>query len=180
MVFLLSIQSLEKDCINENKKQKYLLQMKKIMNEPIIFPEQISENNRVDLVKSLLFPHNTDLSVFKEHFHRNCSTYLGRVDSFTKYKIQQIILGFDNTTDNINKRINVFNWYLSYTFNLRATAVINRMLQNYANKIAIILYQTILPTELVKHIIGYKGYYPNILDCLMENIDVLPRLNYTL
>jgi hypothetical protein len=176
MVFLLSIQSFKEQCINEGKNKKYLLQMKKIMKEPFIFPEQVN----ADLVKSLLFPYNTDLSLFKEHFHGKCFSYLGKVNNFTKYKMHQIILSLDNTTDNVNKRINVFNWYLSYTLNLRATAVINWLLQNYTNKIIILLNNSILPREMVKHIISYMGYYPSVLDCLMVNIDVLPMLNYNL
>ena len=163
----------------------------KQIKQIILFP--YIDNNEIDLGDLLVIS-----SALADEYTNNIRHHLS-IDNTTNRKIKQLIEDINsnaiieraisvnvindnvnNAIININKKINVLNWYIAYSTNQNALIVINRLMQNYTKKISILLENTILPREMVRHIIGFMGFYPSVIDCLMANIDVLPILKYNL
>lgn len=163
----------------------------KQIKQIILFP--YIDNNEIDLGDLLVIS-----STLADEYTNNIRHHLS-IDNTTNRKIKQLIEDINssaiikrtisvnvindnvnNAIININKKINVLNWYIAYSTNQNALIVINRLMQNYTKKISILLENTILPREMVRHIIGFMGFYPSVIDCLMANIDVLPILKYNL
>ena len=167
---------------NTTRSIKRIKQIKQIILFPYI------DNNEIDLGDLLVIS-----STLADEYTNNIRHHLS-IDNTTNRKIKQLIEDINssaiieraisennvnNTVVNINKKINVLN-YISYSTNQNASIVINRLMQNYTKKISILLENTILPREMVRQIIGFMGFYPSVIDCLMANIDVLPILKYNL
>jgi hypothetical protein len=159
----------------------------KQIKQIILFP--YIDKNEVDLGDLLVIS-----SSLVDEYTKNIRHHLS-IDNTANRKIKRLIEDINssviieraisvnnvnNTVININKKINVLNCYIAYSTNQIALIVINRLMQNYTKQISILLEYTILPREMVKHIIGFMGFYPSVIDCLMANIDVLPVLKYNL
>ena len=159
----------------------------KQIKQIILFP--YIDNNEVDLGDLLVIS-----SSLVDEYTKNIRHHLS-IDNTANRKIKRLIEDINssviieraisvnnvnNTVININKKINVLNCYIAYSTNQMALIVINRLMQNYTKQISILLEYTILPREMVRHIIGFMGFYPSVIDCLMANIDVLPVLKYNL
>ena len=164
MEFLLTIQSFKEQCMNEGKKKKNVHKLKHIAENYRYIQYRRSSLPGDTHISSLLIQYNNyDNELIHKQFARG-----GNNNKYETKRIQHIVNGLCDTTN-----INILNWVTLYKTSIKATAIINLIMQNHTDSIRILLNHTLLPPDIIRIIISY-GYYPTLLDCLIDLGDVLP------